>query len=229
MKQFQKIPSGNGEAEYIEKKSRFISHVFYVETAEEANEKLAELRKKYWDATHNCYAYVLDSDNVMRFSDDGEPQGTAGMPILEVLKKQQVYCCLVVVTRYFGGTLLGAGGLVRAYAKGAKIGIGNGCGFTGTVIGAGKYISLGNNVRCGANTLITDSDWHSDDYRTGEDKPVIIEDNVWLGYGVKVLKGVRIGKNSLIGANSVVTRDIPANVVAVGNPCRIIKHLEPQV
>ena len=89
MKQFQKIPSGNGYAEYIEKKSKFISHVFYVETAEEANEKLAELRKKYWDATHNCYAYVLDSDNVMRFSDDGEPQGTAGMPILEVLKKQQ--------------------------------------------------------------------------------------------------------------------------------------------
>ena len=123
MKQFQKIPSGSGEAEYIEKKSRFISHVFYVETAEEANEKLAELRKKYWDATHNCYAYVLDSDNVMRFSDDGEPQGTAGMPILEVLKKQQVYCALIVVTRYFGGTLLGAGGLVRAYAKAAKMAI----------------------------------------------------------------------------------------------------------
>ena len=123
MKQFQKIPSGNGEAEYIEKKSKFISHVFYVETAEEANEKLNELRKKYWDATHNCYAYVLDSDNVMRFSDDGEPQGTAGMPILEVLKKQQVYCALIVVTRYFGGTLLGAGGLVRAYGKSAKLGI----------------------------------------------------------------------------------------------------------
>ena len=125
MKQFQKIPSGNGYAEYIEKKSKFISHVFYVETAEEANEKLAELRKKYWDATHNCYAYVLDSDNVMRFSDDGEPQGTAGMPILEVLKKQQVYCCLVVVTRYFGGTLLGAGGLVRAYGKAAALGLEN--------------------------------------------------------------------------------------------------------
>lgn len=109
----------------------------------------------------------------------------------------------------------------------AKVKIGNGCGFSGTVIGAALHIELGDNVRCGANTLITDSDWHSDDYRTGDDKPVIIEDNVWLGYGVKVLKGVRIGKNSLIGANSVVTKDIPANVIAVGNPCKVIKQLEP--
>lgn len=116
--------------------------------------------------------------------------------------------------------------MISTIAKGAKIEIGNGCGFSGTVIGAGLHIKLGNNVRCGANTLITDSDWHSDDYRTGEDKPVTIEDNVWLGYGVKVLKGVHIGKNSLIGANSVVTKDIPANVIAVGNPCRVIKQLE---
>lgn len=119
--------------------------------------------------------------------------------------------------------------MVSTIKRGAKIEIGNGCGFSGTVIGAALHIKLGDNVRCGANTLITDSDWHSDDYRTGEDKPVIIEDNVWLGYGVKVLKGVRIGKNSLIGANSVVTKDIPANVVAVGNPCRVIKQLEEKV
>ncbi len=119
--------------------------------------------------------------------------------------------------------------MISTISKGAKIEIGNGCGFSGTVIGAGLHIKLGNNVRCGANTLITDSDWHSDDYRTGEDKPVIIEDNVWLGYGVKVLKGVRIGKNSLIGANSVVTKDIPANVIAVGNPCKVIKQLEERV
>lgn len=109
--------------------------------------------------------------------------------------------------------------------KDAKIEIGNGCGFSGTVIGAFQNIKLGNNVRCGANTLITDSDWHTDDYRTGENKEVVIDDNVWLGYGVKVLKGVHIGKNSLIGANSVVTRDIPANVIAAGNPCKIIKNI----
>ena len=108
----------------------------------------------------------------------------------------------------------------------AIIEIGDGCGFSGTVIGAFKHIKLGNNVRCGANTLITDSDWHIDDYRTGENKEVIIEDNVWLGYGVKILKGVHIGENSLIGANSVVTKDIPANCIAVGNPCIVIKEIK---
>ena len=118
--------------------------------------------------------------------------------------------------------------IISTIARGARIEIGNNCGFSGTVIGAALHIKLGNNVRCGANTLVTDSDWHSDDYRTGEDRPVIIEDNVWLGYGVKVLKGVHIGKNSLIGANSVVTKDIPANVIAVGNPCKVIKQIEPQ-
>lgn len=110
-------------------------------------------------------------------------------------------------------------------SKDAKIEIGDGCGFSGTVIGAFLNVKLGKDVRCGANTLITDSDWHTDDYRTGENREVIIEDNVWLGYGVKVLKGVHIGENSLIGANSVVTKDIPANVIAAGNPCRVIKSL----
>ena len=118
--------------------------------------------------------------------------------------------------------------MISTLGEGAQIEIGNNCGFTGTIIGAALHIKLGNNVRCGANTLITDTDWHTDDYRTGKDKEIIIEDNVWLGYGVKVLKGVTIGKNSLIGANSVVTKDIPANVIAVGNPCKIIKQIEPQ-
>ena len=119
--------------------------------------------------------------------------------------------------------------MISTIKKKAVIEIGNGCGFSGTVIGAGLYVRLGNNVRCGANTLITDCDWHTDDYRTGKDKPVIIEDNVWLGYGVKVLKGVHIGKNSLIGINSVVTKDVPANVVAAGNPCRVIKQLGEKI
>ncbi len=112
--------------------------------------------------------------------------------------------------------------------RGAKIDIDDNCGFSGTVIGCAKSITLGKNVRCGANTLITDTDWHHGDPRTGEDKPIVIEDNVWLGYGVKVLKGVTIGENSLIGAGSIVTKSIPANCIAVGNPCKVIKHLNIQ-
>lgn len=108
----------------------------------------------------------------------------------------------------------------------SKIIIGNRCGFSGTVIGSAIEVRLGNDVRCGANTMITDSDWHSDDIRTGKDAPVVIEDNVWLGYGVRVLKGVRIGRNSVIGAGSIVTKDIPANVVAAGNPCKVIKQIK---
>ncbi len=107
----------------------------------------------------------------------------------------------------------------------AKLSIGSNCGFSGTCIGAALDITIGNGVRCGANTLITDTDWHSEDYRVGPDQPVTIEDNVWLGYGVKVLKGVTIGKNSIIGAGSIVVKSIPQNVVAAGNPCRVIRNL----
>ena len=115
--------------------------------------------------------------------------------------------------------------ILSTIADGAQLVIGNNCGFSGTVIGSGKSIKIGNNVRCGANTLITDSDWHLDDLRVGEDKPIIIEDNVWLGYGVKVLKGVHIGENTVIGAGSIVTKSIPANVIAAGNPCKVIKSI----
>lgn len=103
--------------------------------------------------------------------------------------------------------------------------IGNNCGFSGTVIGAFVNITLGNNVRCGANTLITDSDWHIDDPRVGNSKAVFIDDNVWLGVNSVVLKGVSIGKNSIIGANSVVVSNIPENVIAAGNPCKVIRGL----
>ncbi|PIP78539.1 MAG: transferase [Ignavibacteria bacterium CG22_combo_CG10-13_8_21_14_all_37_15] len=106
----------------------------------------------------------------------------------------------------------------------SQIVIGDYCGLSGTVIGAFTKIELGKGVMCGANTLITDSDWHIDDPRSGVCKPITIEDNVWLGEGVKVLKGVTIGKNSVIGAGSIVTKSIPANVIAAGNPCRIIKQ-----
>jgi acetyltransferase-like isoleucine patch superfamily enzyme len=107
----------------------------------------------------------------------------------------------------------------------AKIVIGDNCGFSGTVIGAFLRIEIGHNVRCGANTLITDSDWHSDDPRSREPKEIIIGDNVWLGVNTVILKGVTIGKNTLIGANSLVVKSIPANVIAAGNPCKIIKNL----
>ncbi len=103
--------------------------------------------------------------------------------------------------------------------------IGNNCGFSGTVIGVFKVIRIGNNVKCGANTLITDGDWHIDDQRSGIPSDIIIEDNVWLGEGVKVLKGVIIGANSVIGAGSVVTKSIPPNVVAAGNPCKVIREM----
>lgn len=107
----------------------------------------------------------------------------------------------------------------------AEIIIGNNCGFSGTVIGAFAKIEIKDNVRCGANTLITDGDWHLDDPRAGKPLPILIEENVWLGEGVKVLKGITIGKNSLVGIGSVVTKDIPANVIAAGNPCKVIKEL----
>jgi acetyltransferase-like isoleucine patch superfamily enzyme len=107
----------------------------------------------------------------------------------------------------------------------SSIEIGDNCGFSGTVISAFKCIKIGNNVRCGANTLITDSDWHLDDLRSGAPADVTICDKVWLGVNSVVLKGVMIGENTIIGANSVVTKSIPANVVAAGNPCRIIKDL----
>lgn len=107
--------------------------------------------------------------------------------------------------------------------------IGDRCGLSGTVIGAFKSIRLGKNVRCGANTLITDGDWHENDPRTSPPRPVVIEDGVWLGVNVTVLKGVTIGENSIIGAGSVVTRSIPANVIAAGNPCVVLKELDETV
>lgn len=116
------VPTGYGEDEFIEKKSRFIGRVWQVETEEEALARIQEMKKQHYDASHNCWAYVI-RDGAMRFSDDGEPGGTAGNPMMQVLQREQLYNVVCVVTRYFGGVLLGAGGLVRAYTKGAKIAI----------------------------------------------------------------------------------------------------------
>lgn len=121
-----KIVIEGGEGEIVEKKSRFIATVQPVETEEEAVAFIDGMKKKYWDARHNCSAFVIGSKNeVTRCSDDGEPSGTAGRPMLEVLLGQEVHNVAVVVTRYFGGVLLGTGGLVRAYTKAVQEGLAN--------------------------------------------------------------------------------------------------------
>ena len=111
-----RIPAGAGESEFSEKRSRFLGHVRMVETEEEARAFIGEMKKKYYDARHNCWCYSL-RDGPERYSDDGEPQGSAGIPMLEVLRRRGVTNAVCVVTRYFGGVLLGTGGLLRAYTK----------------------------------------------------------------------------------------------------------------
>ena len=109
--------------EFVEKRSRFIGSIAPVTTEEQAMAFIQEKRSQYWDANHNVYAYILRDGQVKRYSDDGEPQGTAGVPVLDVLQKEGLTDVVVVVTRYFGGILLGAGGLVRAYSHGAKLAV----------------------------------------------------------------------------------------------------------
>lgn len=114
------VPTKDADAEFVERRSRFIGHIFRTEKEEEALARLKQMRETYWDATHNVYAYII-RDGATRFSDDGEPGGTAGMPVLQVLQREGLFNVTCVVTRYFGGILLGAGGLVRAYAHSTKI------------------------------------------------------------------------------------------------------------
>ena len=114
------IPTGRSETELVEKRSRFIGQVWLVSSEEEARVRIEETRKKHYDARHNCWCFRLHDGGVERCSDDGEPQGTAGQPMLNVFQREDVTDVLCVVTRYFGGVLLGAGGLVRAYTQAAK-------------------------------------------------------------------------------------------------------------
>lgn len=114
-----RVPYESAESEFVEKRSRFISHIWPVESEEEAQQHIREMKSKYYDARHNCWCYLI-GQNTARYSDDGEPQGTAGQPMLKVFERENVTNVCCVVTRYFGGILLGAGGLTRAYAKGAK-------------------------------------------------------------------------------------------------------------
>ncbi len=124
IKESYQVVIQGGSDEIEEKKSRFIANVAAVKSEEEALAFIDAMRKKYWDARHNCYAYIIgENAKLMRFSDDGEPSGTAGKPILEVLQGADVRNAVIVVTRYFGGTLLGTGGLVRAYTQAAQAGL----------------------------------------------------------------------------------------------------------
>ncbi len=113
----------NASNEFVEKRSRFIGYCKPVKTEQEAIDFINEKRSEHWDATHNVYAYSLREGNIKRYSDDGEPSGTAGMPVLDVIVKNEIFDVVVVVTRYFGGVLLGTGGLVRAYSHGSKIAV----------------------------------------------------------------------------------------------------------
>lgn len=122
-KDIYKTVQEESETLLIEKKSKFYSHVKPVSSENEALEYLAKMRSQYADATHNVYAYVIDENNICRYSDDGEPGGTAGMPVLDMIRGSGLVDVIVVITRYFGGTLLGTGGLVRAYGASARQGL----------------------------------------------------------------------------------------------------------
>lgn len=113
----------NASDEFVEKRSRFIGYCKPVKTEQEAIDFINEKRSEHWNATHNVYAYSLREGNIKRYSDDGEPSGTAGMPVLDVIVKNEIFDVVVVITRYFGGVLLGTGGLVRAYSHGSKIAV----------------------------------------------------------------------------------------------------------
>ena len=114
------IPTGHSETELVEKRSRFIGQVWRVTSEEEARARIEETRKRHYDARHHCWCYRIREGGVERYSDDGEPQGTAGQPMLNVFQREEITDVVCVVTRYFGGILLGAGGLVRAYSRSAK-------------------------------------------------------------------------------------------------------------
>lgn len=122
MNEYKTVEKENSD-EFIEKKSRFIGYVCPVQTQQEAVDFINSIKSKHWDATHNVYAYVLKENNIQRYSDDGEPSGTAGVPVLDVILKNELVNVCVVVTRYFGGTLLGTGGLVRAYSHASKLAV----------------------------------------------------------------------------------------------------------
>ena len=132
------VPAQDSETEFTEKRSRFIGHLWRVESEEEARERIAQTKAKYYDARHNCWCYLIREGGITRYSDDGEPQGTAGQPMLEVFRREGVENVCCVVTRYFGGVLLGTGGLLRAYTRSAQGCPGGSGGRCGPPVGANR-------------------------------------------------------------------------------------------
>ena len=148
---------------FEEKKSEFIGYIKRVTTEEEAKEFITEIKSKHKDARHNCWAYIIGQNkNIQRYSDDGEPQGTAGIPILEVIKKNDLTDCAVVVTRYFGGILLGESGLTRAYTKGAVIAI-NAAGTVEKVLGLRIAIDVDYDLYGKIQYICGENNWHIED------------------------------------------------------------------
>lgn len=152
-----------GEDSFIEKKSEFIGYAKRVESEEEAKEFVSEIKSQHKQATHNCWAYMVGKNmGIQRYSDDGEPQGTAGIPILEVMKKSNVTDCAIVVTRYYGGILLGTGGLTRAYTKGASIALAAG-GVVEKVNGADLGLHLDYDLIGKVQYVCGQNNWHIED------------------------------------------------------------------
>lgn len=158
-----------GEDSFEEKKSQFIGYAKRVESEEEARAFVDEIKGMHKQARHNCYAYIIGSNmGIQRYSDDGEPQGTAGIPILEVMKKSGITDCAIVVTRYFGGILLGTGGLTRAYKKGASIAV-KAAGIIEKVRGIKLSVEIDYDLLGKVQYLCSQNNWHIDDTKY-EDK-----------------------------------------------------------
>ncbi|MGL4991200.1 MAG: YigZ family protein [Sarcina sp.] len=177
MKKYITIKNSASDS-FEEKKSEFIGYVKRVTTEDEAKEFVANIKSMHKQARHNCFAYVIGKNmGIQRYSDDGEPQGTAGIPILEVIKKQNITDCAIVVTRYFGGILLGAGGLTRAYTKGAAIAI-DAAGIVEKVDGARLKIEVDYELYGKIQYICGQNNWHIEDTEfTDEVKIFILAEN----------------------------------------------------
>lgn len=157
-----------GEAVLVEKKSKFIAHTKPVKNEQEALCFLQEMRSQYSDATHNVYAYIIDENNISRYSDDGEPSGTSGMPVLDTLRKENIVDVITVVTRYFGGTLLGTGGLVRAYSQAASEALKN-AGIVKRVLCQGFCLTVDYNLSGKVQYMLSNSGYFIEGIRYAEE------------------------------------------------------------
>ena len=202
-----KILYKEGEAEISEKKSRFIAHIAPAQTEEEAQAFIEKIKKQYWDARHNCWAYSIgENQPALRCSDDGEPSGTAGKPMLEVLTGQELHNVVAVVTRYFGGILLGTGGLTRAYSNTALASIEN-----------GKIIEVENGLQ--ASLEIEYSENEKFKYYCERNNIKIVETK----YSENIIQKIELNEeeyNKLISKNMEINRQLPFKIKEIGILCR---------